>query len=108
MNQIIVRYRHPVVYLLVLAIIGVMACNSLMPSPKIQLPDVANALKNGEVRRLTVRGDIITVTYKHGGSATAELNNKQNVSFEETMRTFGVTPEQLTAARITYENPPLN
>ena len=106
MNQIIKQLCNPVVYLLILVVIGATACGSLAPSPRIQIADVVSAIKNGEVRRLTVTGNQITVTYKNGGTALAEM--QKNQSFEETMATFGVTPAQLNAARITYEYPPLD
>ena len=57
MNQIIAQYRNPVVYLLILIVIGATACNSLTPPPRIQVTELVSALKNGEVRKLRVNGN---------------------------------------------------
>jgi cell division protease FtsH len=103
-------YRNGLVYLLIIVTLAALAFN-IFQQPRqtrqIQVTDLVTSIKNGEVSKTSVNGSTITVTYKQDGKqATASLGRNPNVSFEETMRAYGVTPEQLVAASVIYDNPP--
>ena len=106
MNQIIARFRYPFVFLLILIAISSTACNSLAPLPRVQITELVSALKSGEVSKLRVNGNIIQITYNNGDIATSET--AKNQPFEQVMMTYGVTPEQLFAAKVSYENLPFD
>ncbi len=103
-------YRNGLVYLLIIVTLAALAFNIFQQprqTKQIQITDLVTAINNGEVSKTAVNPPNITVTYKSDGKqATASLGRNPNVSFEDTMRAYGVTPEKLLAASVVYENPP--
>lgn len=105
-------YRNGLVYLLIIVTLAALAFNIFQGGPgrqtkQIQVTDVVTAIKNGEVSKTSLSGSTVTLTYKQDNKqATASLGRNPNFSFEETMRAYGVTSEQLLAANVIYENPP--
>src|SRR6186997_2199072 len=103
-------YRNGLVYLLIIVTLAALAFN-IFQQPRqtrqIQISELVTSIKNNEASKTSVNGSTITVTYKSDGrQATASLGRNPNVSFEDTMRAYGVTPEQLLAASVVYETPP--
>lgn len=103
-------YRNGLVYLLIIVTLAALAFN-IFQQPRqtrqIQISDLVNSMKNGEVSKTSVNGSTVTVTYKQDGKqATASFGRTPTASFEDTMRSYGVSPDQLLAANVVYDNPP--
>src|SRR5262249_25363765 len=103
-------YRNGLVYLLIIVTLAALAFN-IFQQPRqtktVTISDVASAVKNGEVSKLSINGSQVTVTYKSNGqTATAQFSRSANATFEGTMASLGVSDDQLLAANPSYDNPP--
>jgi cell division protease FtsH len=67
------------------------------------LPQIVSAIAAGEVKTLTVRGDVLIATKKDGSKITAR--KESNISAVETMQILGVPAEALTDLPIVVEEP---
>lgn len=103
-------YRNGLVYLLIIVTLAALAFNIFQQparTSQIQISELVTAMKNGDVSKTSINASTITVTKKSDGKQfTASLGRNPNVSFEDTMRAYGVAPEQLVAANVVYENAP--
>lgn len=105
-------YRNGLVYLLIIVTLAALAFNLFQQprqSKQISISDVAAAIKAGEVAKAAINGSTVTITYKNGttnNTSTAQFSRSPNATFESTMESLGVTPEQLQAANPAYDNPP--
>ena len=57
------------------------------------LPDIANAIDANQVKDITLRGDLITITQFDGSRMSAR--KEANVSFFESMQLLGISPATL-------------
>ncbi len=102
-------FRNGFVYLLILVTLAALAFN-IFQAPKqtkeIGISELAQDIKSGVVQKTQVNGTTVTVTYKDGTIKQASLGQGTRSSFEETMTSYGVTPDQLLAAGVVNTNPP--
>ncbi len=103
-------YRNGLVYLLIIVTLAALAFN-IFQAPRqtktISIADVASAIKNGDVSKVSIQGSQVTVTYKSSGqTATAQFSRSPNATFASEMESLGVTQEELLAANPVYDNPP--
>lgn len=102
-------YRNGLVYLLIIVTLAALAFN-IFQQPRqtktISITDLAQFIQQGKAQKTSINGASVTVTYKDGSTATTSFSRSQNATFEDTMKAYGVTPEQLAAAGVVYENPP--
>ena len=103
-------YRNGLVYLLIVVVLAALAYQFFQQprqTKQIQFNDLVTAIQNGDVSKTSVNGSTVTITYKSDNKqALVALSRNPNVSLEQTLALYGVTPEQLKAANITNENPP--
>jgi cell division protease FtsH len=69
----------------------------------VSLPQIVQALDEGEVKRLNVRGDFITATKFDGSRINAR--KESNISAIESLQLLGVTPESLKGVPIVVSEP---
>ena len=98
-----------------IAIVGLVALwyylspKNEQPAPKNQtssvasLPQIVSAIAAGEVKTLTVRGDILIATKKDGNKISAR--KESNISAVETLQILGIPAEALTNLPIVVEEP---
>lgn len=103
-------YRNGLVYLLIIVTLAALAFN-IFNQPRqtksVSISDVATAIKAGQVKKSSINGASVTITYTNGDqTATAQFSRSPNATFETTMESLGVTKEQLALANVVYENPP--
>ena len=103
-------YRNGLVYLLIIVTLAALAFN-IFQAPRqtktVSVADVASAIKNGDVSKVSINGSQVTVTYKSNGqTATAQFSRSPNATFASEMESLGVTQEELLAANPVYDNPP--
>jgi len=77
----------------------------LFSGPELQLSEVARQIKAGEVERLSVADDEITVRYRADGRADALTRKEDTATLSEQLREFGVTAEQLSATKLEIVKP---
>ena len=70
----------------------------------VQLSDVAEAIKQGNVERITVSNDDIDVVYKNG-LPEASSKKEAGATIGEQLKDFGVTSDQLAKVAINIDNP---
>ena len=66
------------------------------------LPDIANAIDANQVKDITLRGDLITITQFDGSRMSAR--KEANVSFFESMQLLGISPATLKSLTIVVED----
>lgn len=102
-------YRNGLVYLLIIVTLAALAFN-IFQQPRqtrqIQITDLVNSIQTGDVTKTSVNGSSVTVTYKDGKTSSLSLSRNPNVSLEQTLSLYGITPDQMKAANIVNENPP--
>ncbi|HXW00577.1 MAG TPA: AAA family ATPase, partial [Anaerolineae bacterium] len=69
----------------------------------VSLPQIVQALEEGEVKRLNVRGDYITATKFDGSRINAR--KESNISAIESLQLLGTTPESLKGVPIVVSEP---
>ncbi|MBI1802270.1 MAG: ATP-dependent metallopeptidase FtsH/Yme1/Tma family protein [Chloroflexi bacterium] len=71
---------------------------------EIPLNKLAAKVKSGEVKKISVQGDDLSVIYK--GSGLEELSRKENrVGVVESLKSLGVTPDELKGVEIDVQSP---
>jgi cell division protease FtsH len=70
----------------------------------VQLSDVAEAIKQGNVERITVSNDDIDVVYKNG-VPEASSKKEAGATIGEQLKDFGVTSDQLAKVAINIDTP---
>src|SRR5438105_1364324 len=99
--------RNGLVWLLIFVAGGLLLFNfTFRPTTRqeVSLNKLAGYNKNGEVKKLTVQGDEITISKKAGGPE--ETSRKESrVSAVEALTSLGVTQDQLKSVEIEVQNP---
>lgn len=98
------RGRNSLVLIILLLIIGVLVIQFQVGAPKpdpLYINEVAEAIREGEVSRVVVDGDDLTVVYEDG---TNRVSRKEpSKTFIEQLLDLNVTPQQLTADQVKVE-----
>src|SRR5207249_4809743 len=71
--------------------------------PEVSLNTLANYIKAGQVKKIQVQGDDLTITKKAGADETSRKENR--VSLVESLRDLGVTFEELKGVDIEVQTP---
>jgi cell division protease FtsH len=101
--------RNSLVYLIILvAVIALFITVSSGTQEKegttVSMSEVAAGVKMGTIRKITVQEDKLTFEKGDGKRYTARKEHNSTVS--QTLRDYGVTPEQLEAVNIQVVDPP--
>jgi cell division protease FtsH len=98
--------RSGLIYLLILVAVSALFMQ-MAQQPKqtniIPISKVAQSVQAGTVKKISVSGNTLTITYKDGGPQESALRPSREVGVEETLRTLGVAPEKMLAVDIVYE-----
>ncbi len=70
------------------------------------LTEAAQDIQRGQVSSVTVNGTTAALTHKNGQVTVTEFPQNPGVTFENTMVSLGVTPNQLLQANINYVSSP--
>ncbi|MEW5956206.1 MAG: ATP-dependent zinc metalloprotease FtsH [Chloroflexota bacterium] len=101
-------FRNSIVYLLILLAVAALIF-SVFSTPRdnneLDITTVADQIKNGQVKRITVKEDDVTVEYVKANQATARTRKETNVSIFETFEDLGVTQEQLSQVEVEVTPP---
>ena len=103
-------YRNAVVYLLILVAVVALFYRFVAPAPaptEIPLSEVAALVKAGRVDKISIEGDLLTLTVRDGDGLTKKSSRKEpNAGLTEALLNLGVTQEQLGGVgEIVYETP---
>ncbi len=66
----------------------------------IALSQIADQVKKGEVKTVTIRGEMLEVAYKDDARKHAESKKESDASFTDTLFHYGVTGDQLAGVTI--------
>lgn len=100
--------RSGLIYLLIVIAVSALflqVAQQPKPTNTIPISKLAQSVQAGTVKKISVSGNTLTITYKEGGPQETALKNR-DVSVEETLRNLGVAPEKILAVDIVYEQPP--
>ena len=96
-------FRNSIVYLLILLAVAALIF-SVFSTPRnnseLDITTVAEQIKAGEVKAITVKEDDVTVDYVKANQAPAKTRKEANVSIFETLADLGVTQEELSKVDI--------
>jgi cell division protease FtsH len=67
---------------------------------ELAISEVVTQVKNGEVKEIVVRGEILEVTYVDETRNSAEAKRETDAAISETLFNLGVSAEQLAAVKI--------
>ncbi len=102
--------RNGFVYLLILVTLAAIAFNifgqQTRQTKTVTITQVAQDMQAGLINKTQINGSTVTVTYNDGHTATSNFSRNSGVTFEDTMRSYGVTSDQLIKAGVAYDNPP--
>ena len=101
------RFRNPI--LVILGIIAVLAVVMLFQSSvnrlnAIQFSDLAQYVKNGDVDKITVSDDDITIKFK-AGRADASSKKEPGATIGSQLRDFGVSSDEIAKVKIEIVTP---
>jgi cell division protease FtsH len=102
--------RNGFVYLIIiLAVVALIYFNFVVPAeelPTVSINKVAGYLKAGQVRKITISGDDLTVWLTEGQQPAKVRSRKEpGVGLTEMLTDLGVAPEELAAVEIVPERP---
>ncbi|MCS6910678.1 MAG: ATP-dependent zinc metalloprotease FtsH [Anaerolineales bacterium] len=100
------RIRSVLIYILIIVAIVVLLFQ-LRQQPQAQslpLNKVAEAVRNGEVEKIVVDGNVLKITYRNN-RAIAESRIQPNGTVFEQLAAFNVTPEQLQEVTVEFKPP---
>ncbi len=102
--------RNGFVYVLILVTLAALAFN-IFSQPRqnkqVSIAELAQDIKSGQVKKVAVSNSQVTATYSSDNQVkTTSFSRNTGASFEDTMKAYGVTSEQLVAANVGYDNPP--
>ena len=105
------NFRSGLIYLLLLVALGVFIYSSIdsrTATAQVTIPiaEVADLVKQGEVEKLDVRNDQITVFYKDGRDSSLS-RKEQQTGLIEILTNFGVSSEQLNNVVVNVPPPTL-
>ena len=99
--------RSGLIWLLIFVAVALLLFNfTFRPTTRqeVSLNKLASYVKNGEVKKIVVQGDDITITKRAGGPDESS-RKETRVSVVESLKNLGVTTEQLSAIEIEVQNP---
>ncbi len=102
--------RNGFVYLLIMvAVAALVYFNFIMPAeefPTVSINRVASLVKAGDVEKIAISGDSLTVSLSPGNESETVLSRKEpDVGLTDTLRNLGVTSEEIAAIDIVPERP---
>lgn len=71
---------------------------------QVSISQIAEQVRDGEVRTLTVAGDTLTVAYSDETRPEGEAKKEADAAITETLANLGVSAEQLAGVEIVVEN----
>jgi len=96
-------FRNSIVYLLILLAVAALIF-SVFSTPRdnneLDITTVAEQIKSGEVKSLSVKENDVNVEYFQANRAPAKSRKETGVSIFETLEDLGVTQESLTAVEV--------
>jgi cell division protease FtsH len=103
--------RNGLIYLIVLAAIGVFLLTSISRNnqsvQRLEVADLnqlAEQIKENQVKGVTVRGDDLEITYRQD-ERLGQSRKEEGISLTDTLRWLGVSSEQAQAINITFSQP---
>jgi cell division protease FtsH len=96
-------FRNSIVYLLILLAVAALIF-SVFSTPResneLDITAVAEQIKSGDIRRISVKDDDVTVEYVQSNRPAAKSRKETNISIFETLTDLGVTQEELNQVEI--------
>ncbi len=89
-----------IVILLLLSTAYSFIASSTEKKDEVALSVLAEQVKKGEVKTITVRGNALEIAYKEEGKTVGESKKESDAALTETMSNYGVTGEQLATVTI--------
>ena len=100
--------RNGLIYLLILVAVSALFFQ-VAQQPKqptaIPISKLAQSVQAGTVKKISINGNALTITYKEGGPQETALKSNRDVGVEESLKTLGVPAEKIAAVDIVYEQP---
>lgn len=100
--------RGALIYLLIAIAVSALFFQMTQPpkqSTAIPISKLAQSVQAGTVKKISVSGNTLTITYKEGGPQETALKSNRDVSVEETLKNLGVSADKILAVDIVYEQP---
>ena len=101
--------RNGLIYLLILVAVAALFFQ-VAQQPKqptaIPISKLAQSVQAGTVKKISVNGNALTITYKEGGAQETALKSNRDIGVEESLKNLGVPAEKIAAVDIVYEQPP--
>ncbi len=101
--------RNGLIYLLILVAVSALFFQ-VAQQPKqpnaIPISKLAQSVQAGTVKKISVNGNALTITYKEGGPQETALKSNRDIGVEETLKNLGVPAEKIAGVDIVYEQPP--
>jgi cell division protease FtsH len=91
------------IIIIAMAILPTLVNNSDASAEDVSLPEIISAIEAGEVKTLTVRGDLLIATKTDGTSLGAR--KESNISAVEALQILGASPETLKSLPIVVKSP---
>ncbi|MBX3012343.1 MAG: AAA family ATPase, partial [Caldilineaceae bacterium] len=106
MNSI--NFRSGIVYFLIIVALGAFLYTSIIRRSNTQIQtipiaEVAQLVRDGDVERLSVKDDRVTIVKPTG--ETLQSRKELDASLVDTLRNLGVTTEQLRSVEVSVEAP---
>jgi cell division protease FtsH len=102
-------WRNGLIYLLILVAVSALFFQ-VAQQPKqpnsIPISKLAQSVQTGTVKKISVNGNSLTITYKEGGPQETALKSNRDIGVEETLKNLGVPADKIAAVDIVYEQPP--
>ena len=96
-------FRNSIVYLLILLAVAALIF-SVFSTPRdsneLDITAVAEQIKSGDIKRISVKDDDVTVEYVQSNRPAANSRKETNISIFETLTNLGVTQEELNQVEI--------
>ncbi len=71
--------------------------------PEISISDLASQINDGNVSKITVKGDSLDITFKDGNENVSM--KETGTALSDTLSNYGVSPEKISAVNIEIQNP---
>ena len=100
--------RNGLIYLLIIVAVGALFFQ-VFQQPKapnsIPISKLAQSVQAGTVKKISVNGTQLTITYKDTSVTETATKSNRDGSAEETLKNLGVSADKIAAVDIIYENP---
>ena len=90
------------IFMLITALYLVISGSPSKNQPEISISDLAQNVGAGEVQKIEVSGENLTITYKNNDIKKAKKETESSLS--QTLFNYGVKPEALSATQIEIKN----